>query len=305
MMRLLASVSLMPLMFLVSPLQQAVAQEHDCGGSVQGCTKQANVEGDADSFVANAIRNDVVPGRGSPATHGEAPDRTSWIELDEYMTPTCPFNGLHGADALCMAALVTCPAGQIRWWIWHEETRVTRNPDGTLSRDTTPWRRLPGSYCLGSDDPGVPDYGRAVALIQQGFQDLPLPVADVQVDPAPTSLVNIPTAFFAGGAQTFSQTVTPVPGISVTVNARPTQWEWFWGDGTSQTFTTAGVPKRPVVSHVYREATDRSAYVRVTWTGTFSIAGSSEVFDIATPAVVDSAPVTVQVREARTQLVAD
>jgi hypothetical protein len=125
----------------------------------------------------------------------------------------------------------------------------------------------------------------------------------VQVAPAPTSLVNVPTAFYAGGAQTFSQTVTPVPGISVTVTARPTSWTWHWGDGSSDTFATPGEPRRPVVAHTYTDAADHGTWVEVSWKGSFTIAGSAEVFDIPTPAVVRSGTVTVQVREARTQLV--
>jgi hypothetical protein len=63
------------------------------------------------------------------------------------------------------------------------------------------------------------------------------------------------------------------------------------------------VPKRPVVAHEYVKAQDYAVSVTTTWTGTFTIPGSTEVFQIRTPAVVQSAPVTVQVREARTQLV--
>ena len=124
----------------------------------------------------------------------------------------------------------------------------------------------------------------------------------MQADPAPTSLVNIPTAFFAGGEQ--SATFTPtILDTTVTINATPTQWVWTWGDGTSSTTTTPGVPKRPVVAHEYTQARDHQVSVATTWTGTFSVAGSDEVFAIRTPAVVQSPPVIVQVREARTQLV--
>lgn len=216
------------------------------------------------------------------------------------MAPACMGNSLNGADALCAAAVQSCAEGQIRWFVWQQEIRVVREPP---ARQEGPWEQLPGTYCLGSDDPGVPDYGRAILLVQRGFQDLPLPRAAVEVAPAPTSLVHVNTAFYAGGAQTFSQSVTPVPGITVTVTARPTSWTWHWGDGTSKTFTTPGEPRRPVVTHSYAQARDFSAYVEVSWKGSFTIGGSGEVFDIPTPAIVTSDPVTVQVREARTQLV--
>ncbi len=234
-----------------------------------------------------------------PANPGPA----TWRTIEEQMTPTCHGNAReNGADALCAAAF-SCDEGLIRWWVWQRVTTHTRDAEGNVRSDPGEWEQLPGSYCLGSDDPGVPDYGRAISLVQRGFRDLPLPKADIEVAPAPTSLVHVPTAFYAGGAQTFSQTVTPVPGISVTVTAKPTSWTWHWGDGTSRTFTTPGEPRKPVVSHPYAQARDHAAYVEVSWKGSFTIGGSSQVFDIPTPAVVTSDPVTVQVREARTQLV--
>jgi hypothetical protein len=89
----------------------------------------------------------------------------------------------------------------------------------------------------------------------------------------------------------------------VTINAKATRWDWTWGDGQSSSTSTPGVPKRPVVAHEYVKAQDYAVSVATTWTGTFTIPGSTEVFQIRTPAVVQSAPVTVQVREARTKLV--
>jgi hypothetical protein len=257
-----------------------------------------------ESIRVTASKSDDVPGRSKATPGGEASGRAEWTEIRERMAPACMGNSLDGRDIVCAAALQSCAEGQMRWMIWHQEVRAVRDESGQVTReDVGDFQMLPGTYCLGSDDPGVPDYGRAIALVQSGFQDLPLPRADVEVAPAPTSLVHVPTAFYAGGAQTFTQTVTPVPGISVTVTARPTQWTWHWGDGTSDSFRTPGEPRRPVMSHVYQQPRDFSAHVEVNWNGTFTIAGSSQAIDIPTPATVTSAPAVVQVREARTQLV--
>jgi hypothetical protein len=147
----------------------------------------------------------------------------------------------------------------------------------------------------------VPTIGQVIAQVQSEFKNLPLPW-QASGRPAPTSLVNIPTAFFAGGPQTATFNPT-ILGTTVTINAKPTSWTWTWGDGATQTTSTPGVPKKPVVAHEYSKASDYSVSVATTWTGSFSVAGSAEVFPIRTPAVVQSAPVTVQVREARTQLV--
>ena len=52
------------------------------------------------------------------------------------------------------------------------------------------------------------------------------------------------------------------------------------------------------------EQTHHPGHDTTIWTGSFTLPGSTEVFTIRTPATVTSPPVTVQVREARTQLVA-
>lgn len=275
-----------------------------CDGEVAGGAEAAGDVINVNTEKKAILPSDDVPARRTVTPGGEASARTEWVELEEeYVTPACFRNGLQGDDALCQAAVTTCGPGRLRFWIWHRYVDARRNPDGTVTRTERPWEQLPGSYCLGGDDPGAPNYARAIAEIERGFAQLPLPTSGVEVAPAPTSLVRVPTAFYAGGEQSFEQTVSPA-GVTVTVRAEPTSWTWHWGDGSPpQTFTTPGVPRRPVVAHTYDAARDYSARVVVTWKGTFTIAGSAEVFEIANEASVTSAPVTVQVREARTQLV--
>lgn len=284
---------------------QAWAQEAPQRTCYPTCITE--VEGGDGGLTATATTgvSEKVPNRGTPATHGAAPGRREWLTVEEYVTPTCTGNTHNGADALCTTALTTCPADdQLRYWIWHTTDRFVRDDAGVVTQQLpagTP-QQLPGSFCLGPDDPGVPTIGQVIAQVQSEFRNLPLPVAGVQVDPAPTTLVHIPTAFFAGGppAATFSPTIL---GTTVTISATASRWDWTWGDGTSGSTSTPGVPKRPVVSHTYDQARDHQVGRATTWTGTFTVAGSSEVFPIRTPAVVTSAPVTVQVREARTELV--
>lgn len=301
-MRALLAVGLLVWTLVLIPTS-AYGAANDCE-SWAGCVDASRGPAGTINASVKKVKSDTVPGRGAPGDYGEAPERTHWKTLEEYMAPACSGNGVNGPKNICAAAMTTCPGtDQVRWWVWHRVTEHVRNESGPPTSTVGEWIRRPGSYCLGPDDPGVPTIGQVIAQVQTGFRNLPLPTSAIQVDPAPATLVHIPTAFFAGGDQT--ATFAPVIlGTRVTINARATSWTWTWGDGSApQTFTTAGVPKRPVVSHVYDHSGDYPASVTVTWTGTFSIAGSTEVFEIRTPVEVESAPATVSVREARTELV--
>lgn len=287
----------------VAPLQVSYAGSDNCA-SWSGCVTTDAADRGIRTVVTKTD-DDIVPARGKPGQYGEAPERTAWRTFEERMIPACSGNTFPGGDTLCNTAVSCAGDDQIRYWIWHRYTDFVRNPDGSISSTPDPdgWVQLPGSYCLGPDDPGVPTIGQVIARVQTGFKDLPLPTSGIQVDPAPNTLVNIPTAFFAGGNTTarFSPTIL---GTTVDIDAKATSWTWHWGDGSPpQTFSTPGEPKRPVVSHVYTRPGGYSATVTVTWTGSFNIAGSAETFAIRQPVTITSEAVGVQVREARTQLV--
>jgi hypothetical protein len=255
-------------------------------------------QGAIDATITKGV-SQKVPGRGDAARIGPVPGRNEYEIVDEAMAPACLGND-RGDDALCMAAL-TCPSDdQTRFWVWHRVTRIVVEPPSRVEGE---WNREPGSFCLGPDDPGIPTIGRVIAQVRTDFQRLPLPRFTVRTDPAPETLVNIPTAFSAGTSApaTFTPTIL---GTRVTITAKPTRWDWSFGDGGTMTTSVPGTPRRPDVAHTYARAGDVSTSVQVTWTGTFTIEGSDEVFTIASPAVVTGPPTTVQVRQARTELVA-
>jgi len=241
--------------------------------------------------------SDKVTGRGDGTT-GKAPGRTTWTVVNERIAPTCSGNGLNSGDLICNAAL-TCPADNlVRFWVWHEVQHWEAGPPERMVR-TEGWKQEPGSFCLGADDPGITPIGVVIARVQSGFQSLPLPKATPAVKPAPSTLVNIPTRLSAGSGDPVTLTAEPLAGIVVEVTATPVEWRWTFGDGTT------AVTREPRTEHEYRDAGDFSASVRVTWTGTFRLAGTTESFPIRTPAYVQSAEATVDVREARTELVRD
>ena len=244
--------------------------------------------------VARSGTSDRVPGRGD-GSQGEAPGRTEWITIEEFATPACGSNGLNGPQALCIGVVSSCPADdQVRFWIWHRVTEHRLGPPRTAVIGA--WSPERGSFCLGPDDPGVPDIGRVVSLVQVAFRSVPLPVFTTRTSPAPRTLVNLPTRFSAGEAKPLRFSLVLV-GVPVLITATPVSWAWTFGDGT--TGTTTG----PSTEHVYARAGEEAASVRVTWHGSFSLGGSPEVFVIRAPVYVQGLVTAVDVRQARTELV--
>ena len=244
--------------------------------------------------IATSGTSDQVPGRGD-GTEGESPGRTTWFTIEEYVTPSCASNALNGADLLCTSAVNSCAPDQVRYWVWHRATTHQLGPPRTSVAG--PWVQEPGSYCLGPDDPGVPDIGRVVAEVQTAFRRMPLPVFATEVSPWPQTLVNLDTRLRAG-APAPAAFAPVLLGIPVCITATPVSWAWTFGDGTAT--TTA----RPDTEHVYLAPQLLNASVRVTWIGTFTIGDSAEVFTIRAPAYVQGPATAIDVKVARTELVA-
>ena len=283
---------------MVLPLQSPALADSPRTGCFPSCPPSVGGGGNKGTIevVVRRGASDKVPGRGDP-TQGEAPGRTEWRTVEEHVSPACTGNGVDGPDDVCAAAVSSCPADdQTRYWIWHRVTEHRLGPPRTST--VGEWAKEPGAYCLGPDDPGVPDIGRVLALVQTQFQSLPLRRPVTTVNPTPQTLVNIPTRFDAGSAE--PQAFAPVLlGIQVRITATPTAWDWAFGDGARATTAV------PTTEHVYRRAAPVSASLRVTWNGTFTVGGSPEVFTIRAPAYVESPVGQVDVRTARTELVAD
>lgn len=291
-------VVLSALLLGLSPAGAAQAAEDRCRAA---CEVTAGGGEGRFEVEYTAGRSEAVPGRGR-AQDGPAPGKTSWTVIDEQMSPTCYGNSRLDPGALCPAAVTTCPDGLIRFWVWHRRTTVTTNPDGTLTRTREPWQQEPGTYCLGADDPGVPTLARVLDLLRRQFSQLPLPVPPLRADPAPTTVLNTPTAFAAGTTST--ATFDPVLlGTAVHVQARPVAWHWTWGDGTRQSTTHPGTPRRPDLTHTYTRPGRHTVTVTTEWHGTFTLGTDPTRYPISTPAYTRPAPLTLTVRPARSQLV--
>ena len=135
--------------------------------------------------------------------------------------------------------------------------------------------------------------------MQRQFQSVVVRKGVADVSPQPETLVNIPTVF-----TTETDDAYPIPltllGQSVVITAEPVRWTWSFGDGESGSTTARGTQGR--VEHEYRAAGDRSARVVIEWSGTFTVNGGAPQ-PITGTATTTGDPATVQVREARSELV--
>lgn len=212
-----------------------------------------------------------------------------WTEY-RYV-PTCSANAPEGgADALCGAAVMSCPDdGDIRFWVYAR----TAYPD---NREPTDWRRV-RTECRGADE--VPEDGPPVItewMIREAAEAA-APETVVHAEPVATSYVSVPNNFYVDSAPT-NTTVTLI-GIQIPVSYTPTTFTWSFGDGTSG--SGAGVRRAAVgaagaVEHEYR----RQGTYGVTATRGFTVVATlpgGETLTIDVPVTSTSDPYELEVGE--------
>ncbi|MDX6232514.1 MAG: hypothetical protein QOH68_1498 [Nocardioidaceae bacterium] len=224
-----------------------------------------------------------------PGTQPVYADPRPWTE-HRYI-PTCSANAPEGgADALCGAAVSTCPEdGDIRYWNY---TR-TVYPD---NRQPSEWKRG-ASVCRGLDDPveGGPPVITTQMIREAAQQAAPETV--VRVEPETTSYVNVPNNFYVDSAPR-TTTVTLV-GLAIPITFTPTTFSWSFGDGGSG--SGAGVRQAAIgapdaVEHEYRRQGDYA----VTATRGFKVVATlpnGQVLTVDVPVTNTSAPYELGVGE--------
>lgn len=120
------------------------------------------------------------------------------------------------------------------------------------------------------------------------------------VQPAPDTLVNIPTRFRTSSVERYDIPLT-ILGQSVVITAQAQQWRWTFGDGAAQTVTAKGTAG--LTTHDYRRNGPTSARVDIVWSGTYRINGG-DVRQVQGTATTQGVPAAVQVKQAKTELVA-
>ena len=133
-----------------------------------------------------------------------------------------------------------------------------------------------------------------------------LPLPQPRISPAGDQLVNLPMWVWLEGWTTRQESAS-VPGVSVTVTAKPTKAVWTFGDGTTLTCQGPGVawtptsPPNPPCGHTFKRSSattrDRtySVKVAITWNASYTVAGGAGGGPL--PAVVRTTEFAVRVAE--------
>lgn len=118
-------------------------------------------------------------------------------------------------------------------------------------------------------------------IVQQAFAEVPVPPAEIDVQPPDgETLVNFPTIFSTQAAE-FTESLVLL-GYRVDLRISPASYTWVHGDGTRQTTDSPGrawskgVPMSEYISHEYEKtAKDLGVRVDVTWTADFRVDGGA------------------------------
>ncbi|SDL76457.1 hypothetical protein SAMN04487916_11425 [Arthrobacter sp. ov407] len=120
---------------------------------------------------------------------------------------------------------------------------------------------------------------RIAAMIQREFQRLPISAGTSSAQPSPNTLRGAETNFYASAAdQQFDITIL---AQAVHVIAKPVEYTWSYGDGTSLgPQTAAGGPlpqdrwgEKTLTSHVYAQTGDFPVVLTTHFQGTYSVNG--------------------------------
>lgn len=204
-------------------------------------------------------------GRGSSAAQeAGAPSKRGFVSASSYAWRNPCGGNLNGAETSC--PVNNCPPGQEIYRLWQL---------------TPPPARPLGLVCSGDGPPPAATAAVAVAappqvtgaMVLAAFRRIPLPLLVSRSQPADKTLINFDTIFYTR-AEPLSRQLTLL-GQRVRLEITPSRFRWEYGDGTSDTTTTAGAPyPAKDVTHRYSDARRTVQHrVTVTWTAQWSLNG--------------------------------
>ena len=269
------------------PIRPSIAADDPCSVTdINGKCPSSTADDVNDAVVTTGVQ---FPGVAADSALGKATAAHSGCTGCEWiLSPACKANGPTD-EQMCLGATESCAGPDEVYY------RVYFRPSATA-----PWQ-LVDSVCLGPGDrpASVADVGE---LVRERVVNL-LPTADPSFQPADGGIVNLPTIFAAGEPGEVEVEPFDVLGFTVTVTATA-EWAWTFDDGVTRTFDVpGGVYPDDSVSHEYPTTGDRSVSVTTSWTAEFTVDGQGPFAVPGPPITKTAGPVTVPVREARSQLV--
>ncbi|RKR12522.1 hypothetical protein C8D78_3896 [Arthrobacter oryzae] len=185
----------------------------------------------------------------------------------EYL---CLDTAKNNFDVACLAGAVRCDQGRDgRPVRWYTSLRVFDPPI---------WSAIRPDRCVYLEQP-EDVLGKIAAQIQTKFEQLPVSPGTSVMQPSPNTLRGAETNFYAEAVeQSFA---IDMLGQSVSVTAKPVQYTWNYGDGTSLgPQTAAGGPlpqdrwgEKTITSHVYAQTGDFPVVLTTHFQGTYSVNG--------------------------------
>lgn len=216
----------------------------------------------------------------------------------EYL---CLDDAKNNFDIACLAGAVKCDAGNAgRPVAWYSSLRAFTPPI---------WSRIRPDRCIYSERPDDV-LGRIAAQIQTAFEQLPVNPGNSIIQPSPHTLRGAETNFYAVAVeQAFA---IDMLGQSVSIVAKPVQYTWNYGDGTSlgpQTAPGGPLPQdrwgeKTPTSHAYTQTGDFSVVLTTHFQGTYSVNGGPPL-PIPGQGRFSSPPQTVSVWRSITRNYAD
>lgn len=204
-------------------------------------------------------------------------------------------------DVDCLAGAVRCDQGRDgRPVRWYTSLRVFDPPI---------WSTIRPDRCVYLEKP-VDVLGQIATQIQTKFQQLPINAGRSVMQPSPHTLRGAETNFYAEAIeQTFG---VDMLGQSVAIVAKPVQYSWSYGDGTSlgpQAVAGGPLPQdrwgeKTLTSHVYTQTGDFPVVLTTHFQGTYSVNGGPPL-PIPGQGQFSSPPQTVSVWRTITRNYAD
>lgn len=141
------------------------------------------------------------------------------------------------------------------------------------------------------------------AMVRREMQRLDWPQAQLEVQPPDgQTLINFDTNFFTDNDRPTTQTVTLL-GQRVEIEARPSEYTWEFGDGSTHTTSSPGSAYPDLdVTHDYADPGRVAPSVNTTYTGRYRINGGGWQ-PIPGSLTVPGDPVALRVRSASPHLV--